>query len=65
MSLTELEIRGMTCASCAVHITRALRGVPGVEDAAVNLATERATVLSDLGKTDQAVAETRKLLGDR
>jgi Cu+-exporting ATPase len=45
MSLTELEIRGMTCASCAVHITRALRGVPGVEDAAVNLATERATVL--------------------
>ena len=44
-SLTELEIRGMTCASCAVHVTRALRGVPGVEDAAVNLATERATVL--------------------
>ena len=44
-SLTELEIRGMTCASCAVHVTQALRGVPGVEDAAVNLATERATVL--------------------
>jgi P-type Cu+ transporter len=45
MSLTELEIRGMTCASCAAHVTRALRGVPGVDDAAVNLATERATVL--------------------
>jgi P-type Cu+ transporter len=45
MSLTELEIRGMTCASCAGHVTRALRGVPGVDDAAVNLATERATVL--------------------
>lgn len=44
-SLTELDIRGMTCASCAVHVTRALRDVPGVEDAAVNLATERATVL--------------------
>jgi Cu+-exporting ATPase len=44
-SLTELEIRGMTCASCAAHVTRALRDVPGVEDAAVNLATERATVL--------------------
>ncbi|HEX8806862.1 MAG TPA: cation-translocating P-type ATPase, partial [Candidatus Aquilonibacter sp.] len=45
MSQTELEIRGMTCASCAAHVTRALRGVPGVDDAAVNLATERATVL--------------------
>ncbi len=45
MSQTELEIHGMTCASCAAHITRALRGVPGVDDAAVNLATERATVL--------------------
>ncbi len=45
MSTTELEIRGMTCASCASHVGRALRGVPGVDDAAVNLATERATVL--------------------
>ena len=45
MSVTELGIRGMTCASCAAHVTRALRKVPGVEDAAVNLATERATVL--------------------
>jgi Cu+-exporting ATPase len=35
----------MTCASCAAHVTRALRKVPGVEDAAVNLATERATVV--------------------
>ncbi len=43
-SLTELDIRGMTCASCASHVTRALRDVPGVEDAAVNLATERATI---------------------
>ncbi|HUN29990.1 MAG TPA: cation-translocating P-type ATPase [Alphaproteobacteria bacterium] len=46
-TLTELEIRGMTCASCAAHVTSALRGVPGVEDAAVNLATERATVLHE------------------
>lgn len=45
MSVTELGIRGMTCASCAAHVTRALRKVPGVEDAAVNLATERATIL--------------------
>ncbi|HTV92821.1 MAG TPA: cation-translocating P-type ATPase [Verrucomicrobiae bacterium] len=46
-SLTELDIRGMTCASCAAHVTRALRDVPGVEAAAVNLATERATIQHD------------------
>lgn len=34
----------MTCASCVNHVTRALRKVPGVTDASVNLATERATV---------------------
>ena len=45
MSVTELGIGGMTCASCAAHVTGALRSVPGVQDASVNLATERATVL--------------------
>lgn len=45
MSVTELGITGMSCASCASHVTRALRGVPGVEDATVNLATERAVVV--------------------
>jgi Cu+-exporting ATPase len=54
VSLTELGIRGMTCASCVAHVTRALRKVPGVEDAAVNLATERATILH--GETLQTQA---------
>jgi len=49
MSLTELEIRGMTCASCAGHVTQALRGVAGVDDAAVNLATERDRASRRLG----------------
>ncbi|NOZ26702.1 MAG: copper-translocating P-type ATPase [Chloroflexi bacterium] len=39
-----LPIGGMTCASCANHIEQALKKVPGVLDAAVNLATEKATV---------------------
>ncbi len=39
-----LNIGGMTCASCVGHVERALSGVPGVTSAAVNLATERATV---------------------
>lgn len=40
----ELAIEGMTCASCVGRVERALRGVPGVLAATVNLATERATV---------------------
>ncbi len=39
-----LVIGGMTCASCVNRIERALRGVPGVIEASVNLATERARV---------------------
>jgi P-type Cu+ transporter len=37
-------VRGMTCASCAGHVQKALSKVPGVLDATVNLATEKATV---------------------
>jgi len=40
----ELAIEGMTCASCVARVERALRKVPGVVDASVNLATERARV---------------------
>ena len=39
-----LPIRGMTCASCAGRVERALKAVPGVTAARVNLATERAEV---------------------
>ncbi|MCC7151239.1 MAG: copper-translocating P-type ATPase [Rubrivivax sp.] len=40
----ELAIEGMTCASCVGRVERALAAVPGVEQAVVNLASERATV---------------------
>jgi Cu+-exporting ATPase len=40
----EFDIDGMTCASCAGRVEKALAQVPGVARAAVNLATERATV---------------------
>ena len=39
-----IPIAGMTCASCVSHVESALNEVPGVSKAAVNLATERATV---------------------
>ena len=37
-------IEGMTCASCVARVEKALRAVPGVTDATVNLANESATV---------------------
>ncbi|WP_323118956.1 heavy metal translocating P-type ATPase [Burkholderia alba] len=40
----ELDIDGMTCASCAGRVEKALAQVPGVTRASVNLATEKATV---------------------
>jgi Cu+-exporting ATPase len=39
------EIEGMTCAACVRRVERALLKVPGVSEANVNLATERATVV--------------------
>ena len=41
-----MSIEGMTCASCAGRVERALSKVPGVTSAQVNLATEVATVQS-------------------
>ena len=40
----ELSIDGMTCASCVARVEKALKKVPGVEQANVNLATERAWI---------------------
>ena len=39
-----LDIEGMSCASCVARVEKVLKRVPGVIDASVNLATERATV---------------------
>ncbi|MFN4291433.1 MAG: heavy metal translocating P-type ATPase [Permianibacter sp.] len=39
-----LTISGMTCASCVGRVEKALKGVTGVLDASVNLASETATV---------------------
>jgi P-type Cu+ transporter len=41
---TTIPVKGMHCAGCVATIERALRSVPGVVEAQVNLATEQATV---------------------
>lgn len=40
----ELGVEGMTCASCVAHVEKALKAVPGVSAANVNLATEKVTL---------------------
>ena len=43
----QLQVEGMTCASCVARVEKALLKVPGVATATVNLATERATVTAE------------------
>ncbi len=39
-----LQIAGMHCASCVQAVEKSLKGTPGVDEAKVNLATEKAIV---------------------
>ncbi|AMB93898.1 heavy metal translocating P-type ATPase [Aerococcus sanguinicola] len=47
MTKTTYPITGMSCASCAQTIERAVSGMAGVDEANVNLATEQLTVTYD------------------
>ena len=58
--LVQLDIEGMTCASCAARVEKKLNKVDGVE-ASVNYATERATVEAPGGMTvDELIAVVEK-----
>ena len=57
-----LNIGGMTCASCVMHVEHALKDVPGVRDVQVNLATERATV--ELAAGTVTLDDLRDAVGD-
>jgi len=52
----ELQIEGMHCASCAQAVERALARVEGVRSVAVNLATERASLVID-GRVDESALD--------
>lgn len=47
-----LPILGMTCANCAVTVERALKRTEGVDEALVNLSSERVAVTYDCDKTE-------------
>jgi P-type Cu+ transporter len=59
----ELGVTEMTCAACVRRVEKALRKVPGVMEASVNLATERASITylpatTGLGQFKRAVRES-------
>ena len=59
MGATELRlnITGMTCAACATRIEKVLNRLPGVESAAVNLASEQAVVKTNAPLARETVAK--------
>jgi Cu+-exporting ATPase len=62
VSDVELDIGGMTCASCANRIERKLNKLPGVE-ATVNYATEKARVHAPEGTTAEQLIATVESAG--
>src|SRR5882762_3004088 len=50
-----IPIEGMTCASCVSRVEKALAKVPGVAHAAVNLATERASITAGSAVAQDAI----------
>lgn len=48
----QFAIEGMTCAACVARIEKGLQKLPGVQEASVNLASERASVTYDPQQAD-------------
>ena len=61
-STLDLGVGGMTCASCVSRVEKALKKVPGVQDATVNLATESARIT--YAASAQAEALLRRAVRD-
>lgn len=59
----ELSVHGMTCAACVGRVERALKKVPGVRSANVNLATERANVELE-NYSDKSIADVTRAIRD-
>ncbi|GAF56712.1 lead, cadmium, zinc and mercury transporting ATPase [Psychrobacter sp. JCM 18901] len=57
----ELSIEGMSCASCVGRVEKSLAKVAGVQQATVNLATERAWIKGDAQiKTSELIEAVKK-----
>src|SRR5690625_8008125 len=59
-----LQINGMTCSACAASVEKGLSKIEGVEQANVNFALERTSVIYDSAQTNVAeLKETVEKLG--
>ncbi|MGE8683172.1 MAG: heavy metal translocating P-type ATPase [Acinetobacter sp.] len=56
----ELNIEGMTCASCVARVEKALNAVDGVTQATVNLALEKAFIQAPASKVNELIAAVKK-----
>ncbi|CAD0264321.1 Mercuric reductase [Pseudomonas veronii] len=63
--MTELQIVGMTCASCVVHVKEALEKIPGVHQADVSYATGKAELKVDEGVSREKMQAAVEALGYR
>ena len=60
-----LPVEGMSCASCVGRVERGLKAVPGVSDASVNLAAERADVSFEAAVDPATIVQAIEDLGYR
>ena len=63
LKFLDLPVLGMTCASCVGRVEKAIRAVPGVAEASVNLAAERAQVSLNADGSPGAVAAAIRAAG--
>ncbi|MBX5436682.1 MAG: heavy-metal-associated domain-containing protein [Alicyclobacillaceae bacterium] len=54
MATATIMVKGMTCSGCVNSVTKALKGVKGVQEANVDLQAQTATVTFDESQTSVA-----------
>ena len=54
-----IQIRGMSCAACVRRVENGLQTLPGVSEATVNFATERASVTFDPSLVNRSQLEAK------
>ncbi len=58
-----VRIKGMSCQHCVMAVTKALRGVAGVKDVKVDLATGEAAIEEETAVDLQAITDAIKKAG--
>jgi copper ion binding protein len=55
MATTTIKVQGMTCNHCVMRVAKALKAVPGVQDAKVDLQKAEAVVSYDDAKVSPQI----------